>query len=196
MKQPLFHPARIATTLLVVAGLAAGAAPAAEVRDCDRSESRVQKSPDGRYLASVQEEVCSFGDQAGAAITVVLAPADSPDQGRRVAATAVPRSRDLWARTRWVNGRTLEVWVPNLANVLEIEPAWRDVSISLKYCADNPEHRRQVAEYAETFERYKKEASAWSERRKRDPASAGPAPRRPEQPRLPQGACDPADFPG
>jgi hypothetical protein len=165
---------------------------------CDGSESKLTASPDKRFTASVQEQVCSASSGRGAVagITVILLPADAPQQTGRVAMTAVPRSHDEWPRVVWRSATALEVWVPNLAHVVEVKPGFRDVTVTLKYCGDNPEDRARVAQYQTDFERWKKDTTAWVERRKADPEQAGARPVRPEEPRLPRGVCTAADLPG
>jgi hypothetical protein len=188
--------ALLALLALLAAGpLLPAAAHAAEERVCDRSESRLTPSPDGSWTASVQEEVCSTERGAAAAITVVLVPRDAPQETGRVVATAVPASRDDWARVVWRSAGALEVWVPNLAHVVEVKPAYCDVQVTLKYCGDNPQDRARVAGYQDALKAWMRETTAWVERRKQDAATAGPRPTRPEEPRAPMGRCNSADFP-
>ena len=177
--------------LLLVATLPMSAA-AAEPTDCDRSESRLTPSPDGRVTASVQEQVCAVGKRAAAAITVLLIDARDPATSTRVASTAVPRSRDEWPRAVWRDATTLEVWVPNLTEMLTLESSAQGVRVELKRCNDDPAAREQVAGYKQSFEQWKRDTTAWVERRKQDPTSAGPRPERPREPAVPIGRCDPS----
>lgn len=182
--------ATAAPLLLCLALLAPPRAGAAEPTDCDRSGSKITASPDGRLQASVQEEVCSFGKHAGAAITVVVSPPGAPEKAERAASIAVPGSREEWPVALWRGPKELQVWVPNLAHVLEVEPAVGDVAVSLHYCDDNPGDRQRVADYRTAFEQWKRDTTAWVQKRKADPASAGPRPERPQEPRVPVGRCD------
>jgi hypothetical protein len=188
-------PNRPALLALLLAGLLQSLpAVAAEERVCDQSESKLTASPDGSWTASIQEEVCSSGRGAVAGITVVLFPRGAAQDRGRVVMTAVPRSRDEWPLAIWRGNTALEVWVPNLAHVVEQKPAFRDVQVTLKYCGDNPEDRARVAGYQEALKAWMRETTAWAERRKQDPQGAGPRPQRPEEPRAPVGRCDRADF--
>jgi hypothetical protein len=184
---------RIAATLLCLAPLVSNAAA---LEDCDQSESKRTPSPDGRLTASVQEQVCAAGNRAVAGITVIVAPPDAPTDGVSVAMTAVPRSRDEWPRVVWRGNDALEVWVPNLAHVVDVKPAYRDVKVTLKYCGDNPDHRARVANYQVAIKQWMQDVTAWVERRKQDPEGAGPRPARPEEPRLPKGVCTAAETGG
>jgi hypothetical protein len=173
---------------LILALLAAPAAPAAQ--DCDRSESRRTPSPDGRWVASVQEEVCAAGDRAAAGITVVIAAANDETRSKRVFVTAVPRSRDDWPRVRWQGNDALELWVPNLAEIAAPpEAQFEGIRIALKYCGDNPVDRTRVAEYKVAVKQWQRTVSAWVEKRKLDADAAGPRPPRPEEPVVAPGRC-------
>jgi hypothetical protein len=182
---------------LLFAALLPSPAPAAE-RVCDKSESTLYPGPGGRWTVSVQEEVCST-DKGGAAagITVTVGPPANPLSGGRVVITAVPRSRDHgeWPRPVWHDAKTLEVFVPNMANVLEVKPAYEGIDVKLTYCKDNPEHRALVAGYQTALKDWMRDTTAWVERRKQDAASAGARPTRPVEPRVPVGRCDAADLP-
>jgi len=159
-------------------------------QDCDRSESRRTPSPDGRWIASVQEEVCATAQGAAAGITVVLVSAGDESKARRVFMTAVPRSRDDWPRVRWEGGETLHIRVPNLAEIpAPPQPQFEGVRIALEYCGDAPEDRQRIADYKLAVKQWQRDVSAWAAKRKEDAAAAGPRPPRPEEPRLPPGRC-------
>lgn len=185
----------VRTLLALAVLLCAGALPppsvAAEATDCDRSDPRLAPSPDGKFTASVQEQVCAVGSRAAAAITVLLIDARNPGSAIRVAAIAVPRSREEWPRAVWRDASTLEIWVPNLTEMLTLEPAAQGVRVELKRCNDDPGAREQVAAYRQAFEHWKRDTTAWVERRKQDAAAAGPRPERPREPSVPTGRCDP-----
>lgn len=171
-----------------------GAAAAAE-RACDQSESTVVPSPQGGLAASVQHQVCET-DSGGvsAAITVYVGAAAAPLKGERMVSIAVPRSRDEWPRAVWRDGRLLEVWVPNLAKVLETKPRHGDVSVELKYCADDPAARARVAQHEVDLKQWMESVTRWAEQRRNDPDGAGPRPPRPEEPRLIPRGCTDADI--
>jgi hypothetical protein len=168
---------------------------AAEEQICDGSESIVTRSQSGNWVASVQEQVCTTDKGASAAITVIVASKDSPYEGIRVVSTAVPRSRDEWPRVVWRTETTLEVWVPNFSQVLEVKPAFRDVVVTLKYCADDPEARARVAKYQVDVKRWQEEVTRWAKLRKVDPDAAGQRPTRPEEPRAVSQPCQAGDIP-
>lgn len=189
-------PLLLAPACLLVALLPLQASSAERV--CDKSESKLYPGPGGRWTVSVQEEVCST-DKGGAAagITVAVGPPADPLSGGRVVITAVPRSRDHgeWPRPVWRDAKTLEVFVPNMANVLEVKPAYEGIDVKLTYCKDRPEDRALVADYQTAFKQWMRDTTAWVERRKQDAASAGARPTRPQEPRVPVGRCDAADLP-
>lgn len=169
---------------------------AADGLACDQSDSRVIPSPDGRWAASVQHQVCETPTGGvAAAITVFVGEAGAPLQGRRMVAIGVPRSHDEWPRAVWRGESQLEVWVPNFANVLETQPAYRDVAVTLRYCGDDPDARARVARYEVDLKRWMEETSRWAKRRKSDPEGAGPRPPRPEEPRVARHPCTSADIP-
>lgn len=162
-------------------------------RACDQSESTVTASPRGRYAASVQHQVCeSVGGGVAAAITVFVGEAVEPLQGGRVVAVAVPRSREEWPIAVWRDETSLDVWVPNLARVLEVQPSWRDVTVTLKYCDDDPALREQVARHGEQMQRWREAVARWAELRRSDPQAAGPRPGRPADPPAPRPCTDAA----
>jgi hypothetical protein len=170
--------------------LAVTPAMAAGERVCEQSESTVVASPKARWAASVQHQVCetSTGGVA-AAVTVFVGEAAAPLQGERVVATAVPRSREEWPRAHWRSETLLEIWVPNLANVLEVKPAFGAVQVALRYCGDDPEQRARVARYPQDLKRWQEEVSRWAELRQKDPEGAGPRPQRPAEPRETARPC-------
>jgi hypothetical protein len=168
---------------------------AAAERVCDQSDPVVTPSPDGRWAASVQHQVCET-DAGGvaAAITVFVGAPGAALQGGRVAATAVPRSHAEWPRVVWRSGSQLEVWVPNLAQVLETTSGYREVAVALKYCQDDPDARAQVARYKVEMQRWMEAVTRWVELRNTDPQAAGARPQRPEEPRIQPRACSDADI--
>lgn len=168
----------------------APSARAAEPTDCDGSDSRITASPDGRFKASVQERVCAVGNRAAAAITVLLVDAKAPEKSASVASIAVPRSREDWPRAVWRDATTLELWIPNLTEMLTLESESQGVRIELHRCNDDPQARERVAAYKQAFEQWKRDTTAWVARRKQDPDGAGARPDRPREPQVPSGRCD------
>lgn len=157
--------------------------------ECDRSESKTTPSPDGKWIASVQEEACATAAGASAAVTVVLSSAQDPAHSRHVFMMNVPRSRDDWPRVRWQGPNAIEVRVPNLAEVNPPEPGFDGIHVSLAYCGDNPADRQRLADYRVAVKQWQKDVTAWVQKRKQDPDAAGPRPERPEEPRLDPGRC-------
>jgi hypothetical protein len=180
---------RIGMAVLVAAMLAPAGAIAAEATDCDHSAAKTYPSPDGRWVASVQEEVCAVGNRAAAAVNVDIALAADSKHVGRVFSMAVPRSRDQWPRVIWKDPTALEVWAPNRAHILKQLPALEDIRIELKYCGDNPEERAQVAAYQAAFRKWMQDTTAWVELRKRDPEDKTPRPQRPSEPSYSSDSC-------
>jgi hypothetical protein len=173
--------------LLLIAVIPASASTAEML--CDRSETRATPSPDGLWVANVQEEVCDTGKGAAAGITVVIASMKDPSQSRRVFTMPVPRSRDDWPRIRWQGSKDVELRVANLSEAPEPEPQYQDIRISRVFCNDNPADRASVAAYKAAVLAWQKDVTAWAEKRKQDPEAAGTRPPRPEEPRLSPGRC-------
>ncbi len=172
-----------------------GIATAAE-QVCEQSEATVTPAPNGRLAASVQHQVCAT--EAGgvaAAVTVFIGDAAAPLQGARMVAIAVPRSRDEWPQAVWRGNAMLEVWVPNLAKVLEASPAYKDVAVTLKYCGDDPDHRARVAQHQVDIQQWMDAVTRWNESRKADPERAGLRPARPVAPDTTPRACSKSDIP-
>ena len=163
----------------------------AEESACERSGSNSTPSPDGRWVAHVQEEVCATqgGTGTAAGITVVLASAKDPEHGKRVFIMPVPRSREDWPRVRWQAADAMELRVPNLAEVSPPQPEFEGVHISLAYCGDNPGDRARLAAYKAAVQQWQKDVSAWVKQRKDNPEAAGARPPRPEEPVLASGRC-------
>jgi len=178
--------------------LAAGATTGwSAERACEQSESTVTSSPKGRFAASVQHQVCETdGGGVAAAVTVFVGEAAAPLKGERVVAVAVPRTRDEWPLAVWRDETSLEVWVPNLAKVLDARTAWRDVKVTLKYCGDDPALRERVAGHEEELRRWREAMTRWAEARRTDPEGAGPRPRRPDDPPKTSRPCTEADIAG
>jgi hypothetical protein len=175
-------PALLLIALLPVAGSTAE-------RFCDQSETRATPSPDGQWVANVQEEVCDTGNGAAAGITVVIASVKDAARRRRVFTMPVPRSRDDWPRIRWLGADAVELRVANLSEARAPEPLFEGIRISLVYCNDNPADRAQLAAYKASVLQWQKDVTAWAEKRKQDPDAAGTRPPRPEEPRLSPGRC-------
>ena len=159
-------------------------------RECDRSDSKPTPSPDGQWIANVQEEVCATATGAAAGITVVIVSAKDPAVSKRVFVMPVPRTREDWPRIRWQGPAALEVRVANLSEPTPPEPEFEGIRISLAYCGDNPEDRARAAAYKAAVKQWQKDVSAWVARRKQDPVSAGERPPRPEEPTLASGRCN------
>jgi hypothetical protein len=173
-------------------GAAAGAEPA-----CEQSEAVITAAPRGQLEARVLHRVCETSTGgAAAAVTVYVGPAGAAQQqGERVVAVAVPRSRDQWPRAVWRGESLLEVWVPNLANVLEARTAYRDVQVQLKYCGDDPAERAAVARHQVELKEWMAAVTRWNEARQLDADAAGPRPVRPREPDARPRACRDADIP-
>jgi hypothetical protein len=188
---------RACTFMLLVLAMGTPALPALSAgRACDQSESIVIASPQGQRAASVQHQVCETdAGRAAAAVTVFVGAANTPMQGARVVAIAVPRSREEWPRVVWRSESLLEVWVPNFAQVLESRALQDGVSIALKYCGDDPAARQRVQQHQVDLQQWMAAMSRWAETRKLDPEGAGERPKRPAEPRVTNRACRDADIP-
>ncbi|HWL62539.1 MAG TPA: hypothetical protein VNQ32_07070 [Steroidobacteraceae bacterium] len=184
-------PIRLAAILLLTATLPAWSAE----RVCEQSESSVSIAPAGKLVASVQHQVCeTSGGGVAAAVTVFVGAPAAPLNGTRVAAIAVPGSRDEWPRVVWRSDSALEVWVPNLAQVLETAAAAGDVSVALRYCGDDPEARASVAQYQVDLQQWMAAVTRWNELRQSDPDAAGQRPARPVEPKVTRRPCRDAEL--
>jgi hypothetical protein len=125
---------------------------------------------------------------------VFVGDAAAPLQGTRVVAIAVPRTRDEWPKVVWRSESALEVWVPNLAQVLETRPAPAGLTMALKYCGDDPAARAAVAQYDRDLQAWKDATTRWAQARRKDAAAAGERPVRPEEPRVVRRACSDAEI--
>jgi hypothetical protein len=163
----------------------------AEESACDRSASISTPSPDGKWVAHVQEEVCATngGNGTAAGVTVVLASAKDSTHSRRVFMMPVPRSREEWPRVRWQGADAMQVRIPNLIEAATPEPQFDGVRISLAYCGDNPDDRARLAAYKAAVQQWQKDVSAWAKQRKENADAAGPRPPRPEEPTIAPGRC-------
>lgn len=163
--------------------------------ECEQSEAVITPAPEGQLEASVLHRVCATANGAAAAVSVYVGPAGAAQaEGERIAAVAVPRSRDQWPRAVWRSETLLEVWVPNLAHVLEVRPAWREVQVQLKYCGDDPAERAAVAQYQVDLKEWMAAVTRWNEARFLDPDKAGPRPVRPSEPDARPRACRDVDI--
>lgn len=184
-------PVRLFAILLLAIALPAWSAE----RVCEQSESTVSAAPAGGLAASVQHQVCeTSGGGVAAAVTVFVGEAAAPLNGKRVAAFAVPRSREEWPRVVWRNEKSLEVWVPNLAQVLDVAAAAGDVSVTLRYCGDDPDARARVAQYQLDLQQWMADVTRWNELRQGDAGAAGPRPARPQEPKATSRPCRDQDL--
>lgn len=156
---------------------------------CDQSETRATASPDGHWVANVQEEVCATATGTAAGITVVLVSKQDAARSKRVFMMPVPRTREDWPRIHWQSPDAVEIRVPNLAEVNPPDAEFSGVHISLAYCGDNPDDRARLAAYKAAVKQWQQEVSAWVKRRNADAQAAGPRPPRPEEPTLAPGRC-------
>jgi hypothetical protein len=177
---------RVISILLLMLPMAAWAA---DTHECEHSGEKKYESPDGRWVATVQEEVCAIGEHAAAGVMVDLALAADASHAKRVFNMRVPRSRDLWPRVIWKGPQAMEVWAPNRADIMAKESSFDGVQIELRYCGDNPAERAQVAQYQAAFEQWKKDTTEWAQKRKQDPNFDAPRPKRPVEPTYSPDTC-------
>ena len=168
----------------------AGWAAEAQAHDCEHSGEKSFQSPDGRWVATVQEEVCAVGASTAAGVMVDLALAADASHAKRVFNMRVPRSRDLWPRVIWKGSAAMELWAPNRADIAAHVSEFDGVQIQLKYCGDNPAERAQVAEYQAAFKKWMQDTTQWAQKKKQDPSFSEPRPRRPEEPRYSSDSCE------
>jgi hypothetical protein len=180
---------RLASLVLLTLACAPLAGWAQEAHDCEHAGTKKYESPDGRWVATVQEEVCAIGNRTGAGIMVDLALASDGSHAKRVFNMRVPRTRDQWPRVIWKTPTTMELWAPNRAEILAQESSFDGVQIQLEYCGDNPAERAQVAEYQAAFKQWMKDTTEWAQKRKADPAFSEPRPKRPEEPKYSSDSC-------
>jgi hypothetical protein len=122
-------------------------------------------------------------------VNVDLTLATDSAHRSRVLSMRVPRSRDEWPRVVWTSATSLEVWVPNLAEIgLHVADA-EGLHIELKYCGDNPEERARRVQYQADLKQWMKDTTAWVQQKKSEPNSTAPRPKRPEEPRLTSSTC-------
>lgn len=157
--------------------------------DCEHAGTKTYESPDKRWIATVQEEVCAIGNRTGAGIMVDLALASDASHAKRMFNMRVPRSRDLWPRVIWKDPATMEIWAPNRGEIMAQQSQFDGVQVQLKYCGDNPAERAQVAEYQAAVKQWMKDTTEWAQKRKADPAFSEPRPKRPVEPNYSSDSC-------
>ena len=162
---------------------------AAEQADCEHSGARLAESPDKRWVATVQEEVCDAGGVAAAGVVVDLAASADATHAQRIFSMAVRRARDEWPRVLWKSATRIELWVPNRAVIGMQKTEAQGIHIELKYCGDNPQERAQLAQFQADFKQWMSDTTAWAQRKKLDPALAEPRPKRPVEPRFSPDTC-------
>jgi hypothetical protein len=175
---------RLAMALLLALVPAAGWAV-----DCEHSGEKSYASPDGKWTATVQEEVCAVGTGTAAGVMVDLALASDASHAKRVFNMRVPRSRDLWPRVIWKSPTLMEIWAPNRAEIMAQQSGFEGVQIQLKYCGDNPAERAQVGEYQAALKQWMKDTTEWVQKKKQDPGFSEPRPKRPVEPTYSPDSC-------
>jgi hypothetical protein len=175
---------RLALTLLLA--LVPAASWAAE---CEHSGEKSYASPDGKWTATVQEEVCAVGTGTAAGVMVDLALTSDATHAKRVFNMRVPRSRDQWPRVIWKSPTVMELWAPNRADIMAQESGFDGVQIQLRYCGDNPAERAQVGEYQAALKQWMKDTTEWAQKKKQDPSFNEPRPKRPVEPTYSSDSC-------
>ena len=175
---------RLALTLLLA--LVPAACWAAE---CEHSGEKSYASPDGKWTATVQEEVCAVGTGTAAGVMVDLALTSDATHAKRVFNMRVPRSRDQWPRVIWKSPTVMELWAPNRADIMAQESGFDGVQIQLRYCGDNPAERAQVGEYQAALKQWMKDTTEWAQKKKQDPSFNEPRPKRPVEPTYSSDSC-------
>jgi hypothetical protein len=181
---------KAATILLLTLTLAPLGAWAADAHECEHSGTKMYPSPDGRWVATVQEEVCAIGNSTGAGIMVDLVSSADSSHGKRVFNMRVPSSRDRWPRVVWKSPTVMELWAPNRAEISVQESAFDGVQIQLRYCGDNPAERAQVGEYQTALKQWMHDTTEWAQKKKQNPGFSEPRPKRPEEPRYSSDSCE------
>jgi hypothetical protein len=181
--------AKIDFRLLILLVLTPACGGAAELTDCEHSGASSAESPDKRWVATVQEEVCDAGGVAAAGVVVDLATSADVTHSQRIFSMAVRRSRDEWPKVLWKSATRLELWVPNRAAIGMQKTESQGIQIELKYCGDNPQERAQLAQFQSAFKQWMSDTTAWVQRRKLDPSLSEPKPKRPVEPRFSPDSC-------
>jgi hypothetical protein len=165
-------------------------APAASwAAECEHSGEKSYASPDGKWTATVQEEVCAVDTGTAAGVMVDLALTADATHAKRVFNMRVPRSRDQWPRVIWKSPTVMELWAPNRAQIMAQLSGFEGVQIQLRYCGDNPAERAQVGEYQAALKQWMKDTTEWAQKRKQDPGFSEPRPKRPVEPTYSSDSC-------
>ncbi len=180
---------RIDFLLLLSFILAPACGSAAEQANCEHSGERTAISPDGRWVATVLEEICDANGVASGGVVVDLAMSADATHAQRIFSMYVPRSRDEWPKVLWKSSSQLELWVPNRSAIAMQKAESQGIQVQLKYCGDNPEERARVAEFQAAFKKWMSDTTGWVERKKRDPNLSEPRPKRPVEPTYSPDTC-------
>jgi hypothetical protein len=122
--------------------------------DCERSWERRFKSPDGKWLAVVHDDVCSGGLGSDGLTVVDLVVADRPQQVVTVLIPFGQWTQGEVVRLTWTSARNLEIFVPNRTDFSLSMVRYSDIDIAVKFDHDNPEDR-------EKWRNWVKEHSGW-----------------------------------
>ena len=114
-----------------------------------------------------------------------------------VAGSEQPSPEQLIAlgRSSGYRVRYQDAHAEDFAQVLDAGSAYRDVTVALRYCGDDPDGRALVAQHQLDLQEWMKAVSRWNELRKSDPEAAGARPARPAEPRVEIRACRDSDIP-
>ncbi|MGE4483223.1 hypothetical protein [Acidocella sp.] len=135
---------RITLPVILIIGIL-GVSPAAALADADGCSHQLLtsiKSPDGKWVASVDESDCSPG-MGGDAITdtVQVAPANDPRHVTGVLGVDTGGNNDMGAQIAWDASNILKVTLPNISLVKILTRQVGPVKIHILFNPPDPKAR-------------------------------------------------------
>jgi hypothetical protein len=127
---------------ILVALLMCTALSACKKQECTRTwTSDSSKSPDGKWIAEVHEDVCDAGLGGSDDITVVLRPASVSGAATVVLAPSGQWKDPKLVKPRWLGAQNLEVSVPNRTTFGTQLPRYDGAEVAVRFENDDPTDR-------------------------------------------------------
>jgi hypothetical protein len=163
-------------------GSFAQAAPAEQDAHCDEMDSTSVSSPDGRWVARSYGEVCDLGLSSSASVVVELIRAGSVTLRQVVLGMTMPPNKTAWPKLAWGSSDKVLIDLPSNAQIGVQVANFQGVEVSVRFCPRDPTVRTQWLEYRASYRQWIADTSAWTQTKRRNPASTVPEPTRPKPP--------------
>jgi len=177
-----FHVAKLVCGLLLMAFALMATAAEPKATHCDESDSSTFKVPNGVWTARLYGETCDLGLSSSASVVIELVRADNPTSRQVILGMTMPPTKAGRPRLAWESPNKILIDLPSSAEIGLQMAYFQGVEIDVRFCPRDPAARAGWLEYRASYRQWIADTSAWTEKRKQNPDSAGPKPVRPMPP--------------